>query len=103
MEISNQFQNPIQSPADYIRALKNMGILEKEEYAGVELLMSVIKYQIELLSQRDNKIEEIKTIAEKTLNMVDYKTYFKRDNKSIKQEGFKALKMILNNINNKKD
>lgn len=95
MEISNQFQNPIQSPVDYIRALKNMGILEKEEYAGVELLMSVIKYQIELLSQRDNKIEKIKQIAENTLNMVDYKTYFKRDNKSIKQEGFKALKTIL--------
>lgn len=103
MEISNQFQNPIQSPVDYIRALKNMGILEKEEYVGVELLMSVIKYQIELLSQRDNKIEKIKTIAENTLNMVDYKTYFKRDNKSIKQEGFKALKTILNTINNKKD
>lgn len=98
MEISNQFQNPIQSPVDYIRALKNMGILEKEEYAGVELLMSVIKYQIELLSQRDNKIEKIKQIVEKTLNMVDYKTYFKRDNKSIKQEGFKALKTILDVI-----
>ena len=98
MEISNQFQNPIQSPVDYIRALKNMGILEKEEYAGVELLMSVIKYQIELLSQRDNKIEKIKQIAENTLNMVDYKTYFKRDNKSIKQEGFKALKTILDAI-----
>ncbi len=98
MEISNQFQNPIQSPVDYIRALKNMGILEKEEYAGVELLMSVIKYQIELLSQRDNKIEKIKQIAENTLNMVDYKTYFKRDNKSIKQEGFKALKTILDVI-----
>lgn len=98
MEISNQFQNPIQSPVDYIRALENMGILEKEEYAGVELLMSVIKYQIELLSQRDNKIEKIKQIAENTLNMVDYKTYFKRDNKSIKQEGFKALKTILDVI-----
>ena len=98
MEISNQFQNPIQSPVDYIRAFKNMGILEKEEYAGVELLMSVIKYQIELLSQRDNKIEKIKQIAENTLNMVDYKTYFKRDNKSIKQEGFKALKTILDVI-----
>lgn len=98
MDISNQFQNPIQSPDDYICALKNMGILEKEEYAGVELLMSVIKYQIELLSQRDNKIEKIKQIAENTLNMVDYKTYFKRDNKSIKQEGFKALKTILDVI-----
>ena len=98
MEIPNQFQNPIQSPDDYIRTLENMGILEKEEYAGVELLMSVIKYQIELLSQRDNKIEKIKQIAENTLNMVDYKTYFKRDNKSIKQEGFKALKTILDAI-----
>ena len=40
-------------------------------------------------------LENIKEIAKKTLNMVDYKTYFKRDNKSLKQEGFKALYEIL--------
>lgn len=66
--------------------------------AGVGLMLSTIKYLLELLSQRDNKIEKIKQIAENTLNMVDYKTYFKRDNKSIKQEGFKALKTILDAI-----
>lgn len=43
-------------------------------------------------------IEDIKEIAKKTLNMVDYKTYFKRNNKSIKQEGFKALNEILQKI-----
>ena len=43
-------------------------------------------------------LTEIKEIAEKTLNMVDYKTYFKRDNKSLKQEGFKAIQQILNKI-----
>lgn len=43
-------------------------------------------------------LTEIKEIAEKTLNMVDYKTYFKRDNKSLKQEGFKALNEILQKI-----
>ena len=43
-------------------------------------------------------IEDIKEIAKKTLNMVDYKTYFKRDNKSLKQEGFKALNEILQKI-----
>jgi len=43
-------------------------------------------------------IEDIKEIAKKTLNMVDYKTYFKRDNKSLKQKGFKALNEILQKI-----
>ena len=43
-------------------------------------------------------LAEIKEIAEKTLNMVDYKTYFKRDNKSLKQEGFKAIDQILQKI-----
>lgn len=43
-------------------------------------------------------IEDIKEIAKKTLNMVDYKTYFKRNNKSLKQEGFKALNEILQKI-----
>ena len=43
-------------------------------------------------------LENIKEIAKKTLNMVDYKTYFKRDNKSLKQEGFKALNEILQKI-----
>lgn len=83
--------------------LKQIVMIRGGRRAGVGLMLSTIKYLLELLSERDEKIEEIKTIAEKTLNMVDYKTYFKRDNKSIKQEGFKALKMILNNINNKKD
>ena len=44
-------------------------------------------------------IDKIKKIAEDTLNLVDYKTYFKRDNKSIKQEGFKGLQQILDVIN----
>ena len=40
----------------------------------------------------DKVIEKCRT----TLNMVyDYKTYFRRDNKSLKQEGFKALYEIL--------
>lgn len=43
-------------------------------------------------------IERITEIAEKTLNMVDYKTYFKRNNYSLKQEGFKALQEIINII-----
>lgn len=75
--------------------LKQTVMIRGGRRAGVGLMLSTIKYLLELLSERDEKIEEIKTIAEKTLNMVDYKTYFKRDNKSIKQEGFKALKMIL--------
>ena len=44
-------------------------------------------------------IDKIKKIAEDTLNLVDYKTYFKRDNKSIKQEGFRGLQQILDVIN----
>lgn len=83
--------------------LKQIVMIRGGRRAGVGLMLSTIKYLLELLSERDKKIEEIKTIAEKTLNMVDYKTYFKRDNKSIKQEGFKALKTILNVINNKKE
>lgn len=115
-KLKGGFPNPIQTPEDYVRALENMGIIEEAmelnhkkvilaggRRAGLSLAMSIIKYLLELLSERDKKIEEIKTIAEKTLNMVDYKTYFKRDNKSIKQEGFKALKTILNVINNKKE
>lgn len=83
--------------------LKQIVMIRGGRRAGVGLMLSTIKYLLELLSERDEKIEEIKTIAENTLNMVDYKTYFKRDNKSIKQEGFKALKTILNVINNKKE
>jgi len=41
------------------------------------------------------EFKKIKNIANKTLNMVDYRTYFKRDNKSLKQEGFKTLYEIL--------
>lgn len=113
-EIKGSFPNPIQAPEDYVHALENMGIVEKAtglnhkkviltggRRTGLSLAVSIIKYLLELLSERDKKIEEIKTIVEKTLNMVDYKTYFKRDNKSIKQEGFKALQIILNVINNK--
>lgn len=44
-------------------------------------------------------IDKIKQIATDTLNLVYYKTYFKRDNKSIKQEGFKGLQQILDVIN----
>lgn len=83
--------------------LKQYVLIKGGRRAGVGLMLSTIKYLLELLSERDKKIEEIKTIAETTLNMVDYKTYFKRDNKSIKQEGFKALQSILNVINNKKE
>ena len=50
------------------------------------------------LKQLSKTLIDIKEIAKKTLNMVDYKTYFKRDNKSLKQEGFKALNEILQKI-----
>lgn len=41
-------------------------------------------------------IEKIKKIAEDTLKLArQYNTYFNRDNKSIKQEGFKGLQKIL--------
>lgn len=83
--------------------LKQIVLIKGGRRAGVGLMLSIIKYLLELLSERDKKIEEIKTIAQNTLNMVDYKTYFKRDNKSIKQEGFKALQTILNVINSKKE
>lgn len=83
--------------------LKQIVLIKGGRRAGVGLMLSTIKYLLELLSERDKKIEEIKTIAQTSLNMVDYKTYFKRDNKSIKQEGFKALQAILNVINNKKE
>lgn len=43
-------------------------------------------------------IEKIKKIAEDTLKLVDYKTYFERNNYSIKQEGFKGLQKILDLI-----
>ena len=43
-------------------------------------------------------IDKIRQIATDTLNLVDYKTYFKRDNKSIKQEGFRGLQQILDVI-----
>ena len=52
-----------------------------------------------IIDRYKQTLTEIKEIAEKTLNMVDYKTYFKRDNKSLKQEGFKALNEILQKIN----
>lgn len=114
MEKSNStnLTNRVPLPEYYVRFIKQSEILKEANKgknvlftggrrSGVALAMSTIKYLLELLSERDEKIEEIKTIAEKTLNMVDYKTYFKRDNKSIKQEGFKALQTILNVINNK--
>ena len=40
-------------------------------------------------------VDKIANKCQTTLNMVDYRTYFKRDNKSLKQEGFKALHEIL--------
>lgn len=43
-------------------------------------------------------VNEIKNIALKALSLVDYKTYFKRNNVSIKQEGFKALQQIVDFI-----
>lgn len=67
----------------------NEHLSEKEEEA---------KHYLEEAEKFKNCLIEIKEIAEKTLNMVDYKTYFKRDNKSLKQEGFKALNEILQKI-----
>ena len=40
-------------------------------------------------------VNKIANKCQTTLDMVDYRTYFKRDNKSLKQEGFKALHDIL--------
>ena len=51
-----------------------------------------------IIDKYKQTLTEIKEIAEKTLNMVDYKTYFKRDNKSLKQESFKAIDKILQKI-----
>ena len=68
----------------------------KEEINSLVCSENCYKYkQAEKLKQT---LTEIKEIAEKTLNMVDYKTYFKRDNKSLKQEGFKAIDQILEKI-----
>ena len=63
---------------------------------------SISKRYRELLEENDQlkqTLEEIREIAEKTLTIVDYKTYFARDNKSFKQEAFKALKQIQEKIN----
>lgn len=43
-------------------------------------------------------VNEIKNIATKALDLVDYKTYFKRNNVSVKQEGFRALQQIVDFI-----
>lgn len=51
----------------------------------------------------EEEVKHIKEIAEKALNLIDYKTYFKRDNKSLKQEGFKALNEILKFIESTKN
>ena len=60
-----------------------------------ELVDIVLAYRNDL----QQILEEIREIAEKTLTIVDYKTYFARDNKSFKQEAFKALKQIQEKIN----
>lgn len=64
----------------------------------VKCLEQQLKRKEQELEQYKQTLAEIKEIAEKTLNMVDYKTYFKRDNKSLKQEGFKSLNEILQKI-----
>ena len=73
---------------DQLKA-ENEHLSEKEEEA---------RHYLEEAEKFKNCLIEIKKIAEKTLNMVDYKTYFKRDNKSLKQESFKAIDKILQKI-----
>ena len=81
--------------ADHIKRLE-------EELQAKEQECEELKKNYFTVIQQRNKAEltltEIKEIAEKILKMIDYKTYFKRDNKSIKQEGFKALDKILQKI-----
>ena len=74
-----------------------------EEYIKtVENARNEFEKESNFLKEENKRLKqtlaEIKEIAKKTLNMVDYKTYFKRDNKSLKQEGFKALNEILQKI-----
>ena len=75
--------------------------LKAENDTLFKAIEEVNKINKRLESKKENykqTLTEIKEIAEKTLNMVDYKTYFKRDNKSFKQESFKAIDKILQKI-----
>lgn len=47
----------------------------------------------------EDVILRIRELAEKTLNYVDYKSYFKRNTVSFKFEAFNALNEILKIIN----
>lgn len=47
------------------------------------------------VSYEDCIIKKIVKICERSLNLCDYKTYFKRNNYSIKQEAIKGFKDIL--------
>lgn len=73
-----------------------------EERDRAEKLIIELNETIQAKEQECEELKQtltkIKDIAKKTLNMVDYKTYFKRDNKSLKQEGFKTLNEILQKI-----
>ena len=80
-----------------LRMIENIKNFKKMEIA-YKANLKLCKYQEQQINKLATCIEEIKEIARKTLNMIDYKTYFKRDNKSIKQEGFKALDEILQKI-----
>ena len=77
-----------------LRMIENIKNFKEMEIA-YKANLKLCKYQEQQINKLATCIEEIKEIARKTLNMVDYKTYFKRDNKSIKQEGFKAIEQIL--------
>lgn len=86
---------------------KNINIEElKSQLKSKEQECEELKHKVELMmdcasckvDEYKQTLTEIKEIAKKTLNMVDYKTYFKRDNKSLKQEGFKVLNEILQKI-----
>ena len=72
--------------------------LDTENKRLVAELANPVFDSFEELEKLKQTLTEIEEIAEKTLNMVDYKTYFKTDNKSFKQEGFKAIDQILQKI-----
>ena len=76
--------------------------LKKENNNLKETIDGLLNVQYKLANnclKYTKTLEEIREITEKTLTIVDYKTYFARDNKSFKQEAFKALKQIQEKIN----
>lgn len=114
MALEDIENNPEKNSEEYVELLQQLDQLkaENETYKkmldNAEVRVALIDVKTgdrELwrnLGMKADKLKqtliEIKEIAKKTLNMVDYKTYFKRDNKSLKQEGFKALNEILQKI-----